>query len=258
VALNKVLLTNQKWPFFIKTPLHADLTIGIDVKLHTVGLVVVAGGGRHIRSLIRTSRQKERLLEDQMKGYALEIIRAEATSYSQAIKTIVIHRDGRTYQSELKGLEAALEELKREGVIHPEAILTVLEVAKTSPVFFRLFDVTNKNGREWVENPQVGCYFIINDIDAFLCSTGRTFQHRGTTRPLHLRRVHGSLGLLECLEDVYYLTTLAWSKPDDCSRYPITFKLCDRYLVEDATEYDPDKFETAKLLDQEEDEDSDE
>src|SRR6516162_997920 len=35
VALNKILLTNNFWPFVLATPLHADLTIGIDVKNQT-------------------------------------------------------------------------------------------------------------------------------------------------------------------------------------------------------------------------------
>ena len=33
---------------------------------------------------------------------------------------------------------------------------------------------------------------------------------------------------------------LTWSKPDDCSRYPVTMKLTDRWLWQDATEYNQD------------------
>lgn len=44
----------------------------------------------------------------------------------------------------------------------------------------------------------------------------------------------------DCLEDIFYLTALAWTKPDDCSRYPITTKINDRRLGEDASEYDED------------------
>ncbi|HWY35617.1 MAG TPA: hypothetical protein VNX68_13300, partial [Nitrosopumilaceae archaeon] len=32
VAINQILLNNERWPFVLNTPLHADLTIGIDVK----------------------------------------------------------------------------------------------------------------------------------------------------------------------------------------------------------------------------------
>ncbi|MFN8495654.1 MAG: hypothetical protein U0350_49135 [Caldilineaceae bacterium] len=252
VALSKVLLTNQKWPFVIDKRLHADVTIGIDVKQHTAGFVVVGAGGKTIRSLTRTSRQKERLLEDQVRDYTLEILRNEAVAQSELIKTIVVHRDGRSYQSEVLGLTTAIEILKREGVIHQDGMLTVLEISKSSPVRLRLFDVTSNGGHVCVNNPQVGCYYVVNDRDAFLCSTGRAFQHVGTTQPLLVRHIFGTLGIRDCLEDVYALTTLAWSKPDDCSRYPITIKLCDRYLTEDAMEYDADALHRADIFDEDE------
>lgn len=44
-----------------------------------------------------------------------------------------------------------------------------------------------------------------------------------------------------CLEDVFRLTTLTWTRPEDCLRLPITIKLTDRVLGEDATEYDEDE-----------------
>src|SRR5690606_11907703 len=37
VAINQVLLNNERWPFILQTPLKADLTIGIDVKKHLAG-----------------------------------------------------------------------------------------------------------------------------------------------------------------------------------------------------------------------------
>jgi hypothetical protein len=43
--------------------------------------------------------------------------------------------------------------------------------------------------------------------------------------------------LEQLLEDIYRLTTLAWTRPEDCTRYPITIKLNDRRLFEDAGEY---------------------
>lgn len=42
------------------------------------------------------------------------------------------------------------------------------------------------------------------------------------------------------MEDIHYLTALTWTKPDDCSRYPITRRLNDRRLSEDVSEYDED------------------
>jgi len=47
----------------------------------------------------------------------------------------------------------------------------------------------------------------------------------------------------QLLEDVYRLTTLAWSRPEDCTRYPITIKLNDRRLFEDAGEFNEHEIE---------------
>lgn len=108
--------------------------------------------------------------------------------------------------------------------------------------------MTKDDTRDRVDNPQIGCYYIIDENLAYVCATGRAFPHEGTTRPLAVRRVSGELGMVDCLSDLYALTTLAWTKPDDCSRYPITLKLCDRYLTEDATDYDEDALRRAEVL----------
>src|SRR5262249_13342261 len=59
VALNKVLLTNERWPFVLATPLHADVIIGIDVKHNSAGFTIIGKNGGRVRTLSRKSRQKE-------------------------------------------------------------------------------------------------------------------------------------------------------------------------------------------------------
>ncbi len=60
---------------------------------------------------------------------------------------------------------------------------------------------------------------------------------------MHIKYIEGELPFDLCLEDIYYLTSLTWTKPDECSRYPITTKINDRRLSEDASEYDEDKLQ---------------
>jgi hypothetical protein len=238
VALTKVYLTNQCWPFVLHTPLNADITIGIDVKQNTAGFLIVGKNGGEIRALLKTSRQKEHLFEDQTAAYLVEILRAESTASSLPILTIVIHRDGRIFRSEINGVHRAIGILKQEGVLNSEATVTIVEIPKTSPVHLRLFDTTGTGGAPDVQNPEVGAYHIVDTRDGYLCSTGRAFPRRGTVRPLHVRRIEGPLSIEQCLEDVYYLTVLAWTRPEDCTRYPITIKLNDRFLGEEAGDYD--------------------
>jgi argonaute-like protein implicated in RNA metabolism and viral defense len=250
VALNKVLLTNERWPFVLATPLHADVIIGIDVKNNTAGFTVVGKQGSHVRTVSRRSRQKEMLLADQVMTALMELLRAEAQF--EDIRVIVIHRDGRLWPCERDGARRAVERLKAEGVLPEDGTVTLLEVSKTSPASLRLFDVRTENGRTWVENPEVGAYHLAGAGEAYLCATGRAFQRPGTVNPLHVRFIEGPVPFLNCLEDMYALTTLAWTRPEDCTRDPITIKLNDRRLSEDAGDYDSDALSLVAAHDEEE------
>lgn len=252
VALNKILLTNQRWPFVLGTRLNADLTIGVDVKHNTVGLVSIGSNGSDIRALPpKTSRLKEKLDAKHMKAYFVEIIRLEASSRQDPIVKIVLQRDGRVYDTEIEGIHDAMDLLITQGTLPTNATIAILEIAKTSRTRFRLFDVGEKNGRSWVENPQIGTWCILNENEGYLCTTGRAFRRRGTAKPLYVRKIEGSMSLKECLEDTFYLSALAWTRPNDCSRYPITTRLNDRFLGEEATAYDTDALDIASILEEE-------
>ncbi|MDE2845216.1 MAG: hypothetical protein OXO51_00760 [Gemmatimonadota bacterium] len=239
VALNKILLNNEIWPFVLATPLHADVTVGLDVKRNTVGLTVVSNGGRNIATLCRRSNQREKLTRRQIATLLTELLRQMAEE--QVVKEIVIHRDGLSFQSEIDGAIDAKTTLQKEGLLPCDARITILDVSKTAMAQVRLFDVKRTNGRApWIENPQNGMYIYLGEQDAYLCSTGREFKHRGTSQLLHVSYALPGLPFEQALEDLYYLTTLTWSKPDDCSRYPVTMKLTDRWLWQDATEYNQD------------------
>jgi len=197
-----------------------------------------------VRTICKESTQKEQLSPDLIKKYLVEIVSKEAAESVSPVKSIVIHRDGRLWEAERPGVHRAMLALTTDGIISPEAKSAVLEIPKSSWARFRLFDVT-ENGRDryWVDNPQVGCHWLISENEAYVCSTGRAFPRRGTVRPLHVLYVEGQLAFADCLEDLYSLTTLTWTRPEDCTRYPITIKLTDRRLGEDASEYDADALE---------------
>lgn len=245
VALNKVLLTNERWPFVLASNLAAELTIGIDIKDNTVGFTLVSGSGRMIRTRLSTSHQKEKLLSQQVRKLLVQIIGDEARATLSIFGSVVIHRDGILFESERRGILAALEDLERSGALRTDCRHALLELSKTAPAPLRLYDVTeNNNGRSaWVENPQVGTYYQMDDTNAFVCATGRAFPHQGTVHPLHVHYVEGTLPFLNCLQDVYWLTCLAWTRPEDCVRDPITIKLTDRRLGEDASRFDEDALE---------------
>ncbi len=245
VALTKVLLTNERWPFVLASPLHADLTIAIDVLYHTASFTFIGKNGPDIRSVTRDSNQKERLSKAQVRQVLIEILRQEAKAgLTTGIKRIVIQRDGRLFASEKDGIEDAVTALKREEALPEECSLNLIEIHESSAASFRLFGIhTRVDGPERTFNPPIGAFFIMNEQDAYLCSTGQEYRHPGTTKPLHVRYLGGSMSFVNVLEDVYSLTNLAWTRPEDCTREPITIKLGDIRLREHAGKYDPDALE---------------
>ena len=81
---------------------------------------------------------------------------------------------------------------------------------------------------------------ITHEDEAFVCTTGWPFQRPGTPNPLQLHRVHGGLSIEQCAQDVFALSNLTWTRPEDCSRYPVTLRLADRFLADEASAYDED------------------
>lgn len=238
VSINKILLLNQKWPFVLATPLHADAVVGIDVKGNMAGFIATNKRGDLIIPFHKKSQQREKLMPKQCRDYFLEVISLLAAQDNQRIEHIVIHRDGRLYDTETKGINMGLAELKTQGVIAPDAQITFVEIPKTSPVVLRLFDLSSTDyGGPQVRNAQVGNYYVLNGTEGFICTTGRAFRHGGTAKPLHVVKKSGPMTIEDCLDDVFALSCLAWTRPEDCSRDPITTKLNDRWLGEDGAEH---------------------
>jgi argonaute-like protein implicated in RNA metabolism and viral defense len=241
VALTKVMLTNEKWPFVLHTPLHADLNIGIDVTNFTAGFTIIGKSGGDIRTHCETSNQKEKLSRNKVKTILASVLRTEKALGRKDITTIVIHRDGRLFPEEIKGVEQAIQELKNDGLFTEDTSVNFLEIPKTSPAPLRLFDIIRRPGNiDFIENPQIGSYHIVSNQEAYLCSTGKAFPRQGTTNPLHVSYKKGAIPFEHLLEDLYSLTCLPFTRPEDCTRYPLTVKLTDIRLREHARDYDED------------------
>jgi len=245
-AINKVLLTNEKWPFVIADAMHADLTIGVDVKSNYVGFTTIAKGGEYIDSRFASCRFAEQILADEFRKLLIEAVEVYSKKSGEFARSIAVYRDGRMFEQEQLGAHKALEFLINEGYVAPAATLTCLEIPKRSFTPLRLFEVgfDRANGRPHSSNPPVGRYYIANDSEGYVCSTGSPFDRQGTVNPLHVRKVFGPLSIDVCLEDIYWFTVLAWTRPEDCTRHPINIKINDRRLFEDAASYDEHELKT--------------
>ncbi len=250
VAITKILLTNERWPFVLATPLHADMTIAVDVQLNTACFAFFGKSGSDIRTVQKTSTQKERLSKAQVRQTILEVLRQEVGLGRKEIRSLVIQRDGRLYATEIAGIREAVRILVAEGDLPTNVSLNFVEIPKRSAAPVRLFELSPRpGGREVADNPQVGSYYVAGAQDGYICTTGREFSHPGTANPLHVRDVDGTMRIEHILEDIYALACLAWTRPEDCSRNPISLKLADIRLREHAGGYDEDALEYGDEID---------
>jgi hypothetical protein len=257
VALNKVLLNNGRSPFVLANPLHGDLIIGIDVKKSVAGYIFIDKKTENIRPHREKSKNKEQLSTAQVLKVFVENIKAFA-KYS-IIEKIVVHRDGRVFKSELIGMKKALETLKERGILPPSATLTIVEIPKYSVISLRLFEIKNEydvisttTDNYNVSNPKIGSWMEFNENEGFVATTGREFKHRGSSKPLYIKRAFGDISIKNLLQDIYWLSTLAHTKPDDCSRNPLTISLADRLINDFGGGFDEEEYALQESLKEEE------
>lgn len=252
VALNQVLLNNERWPFILKEPLHADLTIGIDVKRNIAGFTFIEKYCRHILSRPEKSDGKEKISAGLMVKMLVKYVSLMA-SYGYTFETIVIHRDGKIYNTERVGIQKALEILIEKGKVPATASVTIVEIPKHAIMPFRLFeslerfDVLNtKDDNGKVLNPEIGSWVKKTPLEAFVCTTGKEFARGGTSNPLYVKIAAGSLPIEHVAEDLYFLSCLPYNRPEDCSRYPLTIKVTDRRINYLGSDYDSEALEILK------------
>ncbi|RAZ72992.1 hypothetical protein [Mesorhizobium atlanticum] len=240
-ALNKILIPNAKWPFVLAAGLAADVVIGIDVKHQTAGIVLVADGGRIIRHKLKTSSKHEKLSAGIVESLLTDMLRSEAQYLPRLAKRIVVHRDGRVFPSEIAGLQSACRALAQDGHICEDFELSVFEIGKTSPAPLRLFKVHKWPAQKPdIFNPGMGEWMVLSEGEGHVCTTGWPLLPGGTARPLHVTRAAGTLSMEDALHDIFRLSCLTWTRPESCSRLPVSLKLCDTFLKDEGAEHDED------------------
>jgi argonaute-like protein implicated in RNA metabolism and viral defense len=249
LVLNKILLLNHCWPFVLSQPLNSDLVIGLDVKNNTAGLMVIVKDGRTFSFTSSDSDQKEQLSRAHVSTILFEYLRKVLDAVPFRIRDITVHRDGRVFDGEKRGIRDALDKLAREGLIEKDYNCNFVEIKKSSRIPVRFFDTLIPQGsmQEKIENPRLGTFRIFGD-NAFLCTTGRPFRYNGTTQPIQVVKVEGGMEFQRILDDLFALSCLTWTKPDYCSSLPISIKMTDIRLREVAGEYDEDSL---KFLEEE-------
>ncbi len=240
-----MLLVNRAWPFALANPMNHDVHIGIDVLNGLAGFTYLYQGGREVVFRHYVNTHGEKLSPKQVRKALYEDLREDLRRLQIKPRSLVIHRDGRSYAEEIESAEKSMQRLKIDGLLPAEALFGVVEIHKSTTSHLRL--LLERQGR--IENPEIGDWFNLNDKLGIVCNTGWPFRMRGTVRPLLANIVYGELEIGKVLEDEFGMAMLAWTAPDRPSRAPIVNRLGDfflRPLASDADEeaalYDDDGF----------------
>ncbi len=222
-----MMVVNRKWLWSLAAPLHYDVYIGIDVLNGMAGFTFVYNHGQQIYFRNYPCRQKERLTTPQMREVLLKHLSEDLAVLHLRPRSIVIHRDGRTFTSELNGLHRAVQELKGKGVLPCEVLVGAVDIRKTTADRLRLVE---GEYLERAQNCPVGSYYILGSKEGVVCTTGWPFRFPGTAKPLAALVAEGDLNVAWVLEDIFALSQLAFTAPDKCARLPLTVKLADDFL----------------------------
>ena len=181
----------------------------------------------------------------------VQIIEDEAAFSLGSLRNFVFHRDGHFFDTEKAGIKEAFRILKQNGVLANDATFTLIEIPKKTQVSLRFLDgwYDKNTGQYKYNNPKIGSYWIINQQKAYICTTGREFHRDGTSNSLLVNKVFGKMDFKAVLQDLFYLCSLAYTKPDDCSRIPMSIKVLDIHLQDRAGDYNKNVY--ANLLDSE-------
>ena len=220
--------------------MHYDLYIGIDTLYgHICYHFLYGTGGRFIRTelghAIARGRMQEAIKKPEIQKRLIENIRSIVEGGFE-IKSIVIHRDGRWWQSESDGLRAAIDYLRSNNILPSDVKCSVLEIRKVhKPI--RLF--TKAKSYPYFQNPLPGTYLILDPNDVILTTTGRPGEwdtpDGRTARTILLKVVEttgGDFDAVKIAEDAYRLTHLNWGAPDIEINLPVTIRWTDEALRE--------------------------
>jgi hypothetical protein len=235
LALQKLLL-NRKWPYSLKDSLNYNVYIGLDVHERYVGFCFFYENGEQIifekEEIPKQSGGKSRHEKINKRVIADKIYKRLRKDIQQGIiqpQSIVLLRDGRSYDQDLEALTGIIEKLQKEGLVKDTAFnWGVVDLYKTSMLPFRM--ATETGGRDHLQNPRIGSYETFNAQEGALITTGYPFSLRGTANPLQVKISAGNVDLVNVLQDIFAQSMLAFSVPEKSSSLPITIKLNDVML----------------------------
>lgn len=233
-----LLLVNRQWPWVLENGTHYDVYIGLDVLRNTAAFTFFHEGGRKCFVRLEESQQKEKVPRNKVAAVLYRYLKEDLKDATRKPRSVVLRRDGRTYEAEWLGFQDAVRKLIAEGILPKEVLIGVVEVHKS---FAQGLRIASDTGTGELRNPRIGSFREFGDQEGIVCTTGHPFKFGGTVKPLLVRIARGSLDLIKVLEDTFAMSQLCWPVPNRCMRLPIDLKLCDDLLRATAADADDDE-----------------
>ena len=207
------------YPYFLKEPSN-KVFVGIDLSrkvrssnkgtLNAVGTAIIvdaANGGTITCKKIAVPVGGEAIEE----AYVHKL---GSMLYEYRDRFIVIHRDGRVSEKELKAYE---EIFRKEYEIEDFALVSIIKSGTP-----RILQINSNI----VGNPPKGCAILLSEQEAVI-STYEVKESFGTHIPLRIKVLYGDYPLNEAIEDVLRLTLLNFSS-FTLNKLPATVAFADR------------------------------
>jgi len=228
------LMVNRKWLWKLaEGTMKHDVHVGIDVYKGVAVLTFVYGDADLITfHIIDDVARPEKLSADDVRDALIENLGADLAQLRLRPRSIVFHRDGLVFDSEMRGINRAVEYLQspQMDILPADLRVGIVEIHKNSSVRPRIYRRRQSN----FENPQMGTCVRFGRYEAVVLTTGEPMLRAGTAHPLYVEVVSGDVDVMEIAHDIYALSHLAFTAPGSCLRLPFTIALAD-YILREST-----------------------
>jgi hypothetical protein len=227
------LEVNSKWLWKLaEGTLRHRVHVGIDVYKGMAVFTFIYGDADLITFVTSKADREEKLSTDQVEEVLFENIGPALTDLDLYPPSIVFHRDGKVFDTELLGIERGLKRIRRQHHCLPENLKTgIIEIHKTSATRPRFYEWTGKG----FANPRMGRFARLGEFEGAIATTGSPVlgHGRGTARPLYFEmRESNGITLADVAHDIYALSHLSYASPGSCMSLPFTIGLADKVLRE--------------------------
>src|SRR5207247_1429484 len=125
-----MMVVNRKWSCALAIPLHYEVYIGVDVLNGVAGVTFVYNRGEQIFFRDFPCKHKERLTTAELRKILVTHLHQDLKALKLRPQSIVTHRDGRTFSSELKAIKLARHDLR--DVLGNSVIVGIVDIRKTT------------------------------------------------------------------------------------------------------------------------------